>query len=96
MRSYGYIVRTKRELDGISIRKFAGKVGLSVGGLAFMESGKRGAPAEDMTFVIARALGIDPTVLVAAALREHGWPKVAEFVEQAELFAHGQGEEAEW
>jgi hypothetical protein len=49
-----------------------------------------------MTFVFARALGFDPTVLVAAALREHGWPKVAEFVEQAELFAHGQGEEAEW
>jgi transcriptional regulator with XRE-family HTH domain len=96
MRSYGDMVRSERERRGISVRKFAGRVGISCGGLVYLEAGTRGTPSEDKTLEIARALEMDPTALAAAALREQGWPRVAEFVERTELFSRLSGEEAGW
>jgi transcriptional regulator with XRE-family HTH domain len=95
-RSYGDILKRARENRSLTVRAFAGKVSMSPVMVTYVEHGSRSAPAEDKTLEIASVLQIDPTPLVAAAIRERGWPRAAEAIERLRLFAGyaGTGEEA--
>ena len=59
-KKFGATIRTLREEQQISLRKFAGKVGISPTYLSKIERDEFPPPGEDTVKTIAEALGQDP------------------------------------
>lgn len=65
---------------GLSLREFAGRVGISPGYLSDLENEKVAPPSETVILDMAKALGVDKTELLKAA--EKVDPEVTEYVAQ--------------
>jgi len=75
---FGKILKEKRMNTGLSLREFAGRVGISPGYLSDLENEKVAPPSEKLILDMARTLGIEKDELLKAA--EKVDPEVAEYV----------------
>lgn len=77
---FGKTLKEKRMDTGLSLREFAGRVGISPGYLSDLENEKVAPPSETVILDMAKALGVDKTELLKAA--EKVDPEVTEYVAQ--------------
>jgi HTH-type transcriptional regulator, competence development regulator len=66
---FGDLIRRAREAQGITLRKFADRVGMSATYLSKVERGEFAPPAEEKIKAIARVLSLDPDELLGRAGR---------------------------
>lgn len=66
---FGATVRQLREESGVSLRRFAGRIGMSPAYLSKIERDEFAPPAEDKVRAIAEQLGQDPDEMLALAGR---------------------------
>ncbi len=66
---FGATVRQLREELGVSLRRFAARIGMSPAYLSKIERDEFAPPAEDKVRAIAEQLGQDPDVMLALAGR---------------------------
>ncbi len=66
---FGATVRQLREELGVSLRRFAARIGMSPAYLSKIERDEFAPPAEDKVRAIAEQLGQDPDVMLALADR---------------------------
>jgi transcriptional regulator with XRE-family HTH domain len=76
-RTYGEILKQARLDTGESIRGFANILGISRPYLQQVESGARNPFGERRTLRAAKLLGVDPAILLSAAVEHAGWPEAA-------------------
>lgn len=75
---FGKTLKEKRMETGLSLREFAGRVGISPGYLSDLENEKVAPPSEKLIMDMAGILGIEKDELLKAA--EKVDPEVAEYV----------------
>lgn len=68
-KEFGKVLREKRMAKGISLRKFAEKVGVSAAYLSQVEQGNVLPPTADRVRRMAEMLGVNPDELIALAGR---------------------------
>ena len=77
---FGNMLKEKRMNIGLSLREFAGRVGISPGYLSDLENEKVAPPSERLIMEMAGVLGIEKDELLKAA--EKVDPEVTEYVAQ--------------